>query len=342
MQEKTGLPYASQAKTKNTDGNEVNIMHSCGHDMHMTVWAGTARMLVNLKDQWKGTLMMIGQPAEEIGQGSFNMLKDGLYERFPVPDYGLALHMNPELPVGKVGLLEGFTLANVDMVDIEVFGEGGHGAAPHMTIDPVVLAAMMIMEYQTIVSRTINPVESAVITVGAIKGGTKHNIIPDQVTLQLTIRTYKAEVRDQVFEGLERIGRGMAIAAGLGPDKYPTIKIRDNFTPANYNDPSLTGLLSNSFTNSIGAENIIATAPVMIGEDFSRYGNTKEDVPTVLFWLGSSNPGVLEQYEKDGKNIPGLHSPYFQIDLEPAISTGVTAMSSAVIDLMNHSKEAKK
>ena len=342
MPEKTDLPYASKVITKNQNGDEVNVMHSCGHDMHMTVWAGTAKMLVKLKDHWKGTLLFIGQPAEEIGQGSYNMLNDGLYERFPVPDYALGLHMNPELPVGTVGLKSGYTMASVDAVDIEIFGQGGHGAAPHMTIDPVVLASMMVMEFQTIVSRNINPLESAVVTVGSIKGGTVHNIIPDKVTLQLTIRTYKDEVRDQVMEGLERISKGTAIAAGLSEDKYPKITIRPNYTPANYNDPILTNMLQSSFTSSIGQDNILETDPVMIGEDFSRYGNTEHNVKAVLYWLGSSNPERLKKFANEGQKIPGLHSPYFEIDIEPAISTGVTAMSSAVIDIMNSNSQVRK
>ena len=342
MQEKADVPYASTKQTEDPNGNTVGVMHSCGHDMHMTVWSGTAEMLVKLKDHWNGTLIMIGQPAEEIGQGSYNMLKDGLYERFPVPDYALALHMNPELPVGTVGLRDGYTMASVDMVDIEVYGEGGHGAAPHMTIDPVVLASMMIMEFQTIVSRNINPIESAVITVGAIHGGTKHNIIPDHVNLQLTIRTYKDEVRMQVMEGLERIGRGIAISAGLEEDKYPTMKIRENYTPANYNDPVLTSWLKTSLSKSIGEENVRDTQPVMIGEDFSRYGSTDHDVKAVMYWLGSSNSEMLKKYDAEGKKVPGLHSPYFKIDIEPAIETGVTAMTSAIIDIMSNPDALKK
>ena len=195
MKEKTGLSYASQIITKNFDGNDVGTMHSCGHDMHMTVWTGTARALVERKNEWKGTIIMIGQPAEEIGAGAAMMLNEGLFEKYPIPDYGIALHSSPTIPSGKVGFGKGYTMANTESVDIKVFGQGAHGASPHMSIDPIVTASIIVMELQTIVSRNINPLDDAVITVGSFQGGTKHNIIPDEVKLQLTIRTYKEEVR---------------------------------------------------------------------------------------------------------------------------------------------------
>ena len=194
MKEKTGLSYASQIITKNFDGNDVGTMHSCGHDMHMTVWTGTARALVERKNEWKGTIIMIGQPAEEIGAGAAMMLNEGLFEKYPIPDYGIALHSSPIIPSGKVGFGKGYTMANTESVDIKVFGQGAHGASPHMSIDPIVTASIIVMELQTIVSRNINPLDDAVITVGSFQGGTKHNIIPDEVKLQLTIRTYKEEV----------------------------------------------------------------------------------------------------------------------------------------------------
>ena len=205
MEEKTGLPYASKVITKNFDGNDVGTMHSCGHDMHMTVWTGTARALVERKDEWNGTVMMIGQPAEEIGAGAAMMLSAGLYEKFPVPDYGIALHSSPTIPSGKVGFGKGYIMANTESVDIKVFGQGSHGAAPHMSIDPIVTASMIVMELQTIVSRNLNPLDDAVITVGSIRGGTKHNIIPDEVNLQLTIRTYKEEVRNLIHKRIKEM-----------------------------------------------------------------------------------------------------------------------------------------
>ena len=199
MEEKTGLPYASKVITKNIDGT----MHSCGHDMHMTVWTGTARALVDRKSEWSGTIIMIGQPAEEIGAGAAMMLNAGLYEKYPIPDYGIALHASPTIPSGKVGFGKGYIMANTESVDIKIFGQGSHGAVPHMSIDPIVTASMIVMELQTIVSRNLNPLDDAVITVGSIKGGTKHNIIPDEVNLQLTIRTYKEEVRNLIHKRIK-------------------------------------------------------------------------------------------------------------------------------------------
>ena len=232
LAEETGLPYASKVTTTDAAGNTVGVMHACGHDMHMTVWVGTARTLVNMKDRWKGTLVFVGQPAEERSGGSKQMLADGLYERFPRPDYALALHVSATLPVGAIGYSSGYALANVDMLDLTVYGEGGHGAYPHTAKDPVVLAARLILDLQTIVSREISPLEPAVVTVGSIHGGTKGNIIPDEVKLEITLRSYTDEVREALIEKIRRISKGLAISAGLPEDKYPKIVVRDEFTPA--------------------------------------------------------------------------------------------------------------
>jgi hippurate hydrolase len=328
MYEKTELEYSSIWKTE-YNGSEVGTMHSCGHDMHMTTWLGTARALAEMKDKWKGTLMMIGQPAEEIGAGARMMLNNGLYETFGTPDYGLGLHCNPTIQAGKVGVSEGFTMANTESVDIKIFGVGAHGASPHMSIDPVVIASMMVMELQTIVSRNLKPTESAVVTVGAIKGGTKHNIIPDEVTLQLTVRTYKEEVRKMVHKRIKEIARGTALAAGLPEDKMPEVTIPDDFTPANYNDPGLTKLFEQSAKDAIGAGNVIYAEPQMVGEDFACYGKTKEDVPTVLFWLGTVTNEKIES-----GNLPGLHSPFYYPTIETTLKTGISVMSNTLIDLL--------
>jgi len=327
MYEKTELEYSSIWKTE-YNGSEVGTMHSCGHDMHMTTWLGTARTLAEMKDKWKGTLMMIGQPAEEIGAGASMMLNNGLYERFGTPDYGLGLHCNPTIQAGKVGVSEGFTMANTESVDIKIFGVGAHGASPHMSIDPVVIASMMVMELQTIVSRNLKPTESAVVTVGAIKGGTKHNIIPDEVTLQLTVRTYKEEVRKMVHKRIKEIARGTALAAGLPEDKMPEVTIPDDFTPANYNDPGLTKQFEQSAKDAIGVDNVIYAEPQMVGEDFACYGKTKEDVPTVLFWLGTVTNEKIES-----GNLPGLHSPFYYPTIETTLKTGISVMSNTLIDL---------
>ena len=331
--EKTELPYASNYIMADTDGAEQRTMHACGHDMHMTVWLGTARAMAAMKDTWKGTLLFIGQPAEEIGAGAKLMLEAGLYEAFPVPDYGVGLHSSPDIPAGQVGFGKGYTMATAESVDIKIFGYGAHGASPHKSIDPVVLASLMVMELQTIVSRTIDPIESAVVTVGAIHGGTKHNIIPDEVSLKLTLRTFKKEVRDRVHQRIREIAKGIGISAGLPEDKHPIVKFPETVTPSNYNDPALVDQLSASAHKAIGMENVLLSHPQMVAEDFALYGYTEHDVPTVLFWLGTV-PDHRVQAAKRGESIPSLHSPFYYPDPEPSIETGVKVVSQILVDLL--------
>jgi amidohydrolase len=334
LEEKTLLSYASTAKGINAAGNEVGVMHACGHDMHMTVFVGTARNLVNLKNKWNGTLVMVAQPAEENGFGAANMFKDGLYDKIPTPDYALALHNNASLATGTLGYRSGAFMASVDMMDITVYGEGGHGAAPHTTIDPVVLSAQMIMAFQTIVSRTLNPIEPAVVTVGSIHGGTVHNIIPDQVKLQLTLRSYSAEVRNQTVQAIHRISKSLATAAGLPEAKLPLITIRDPQTPATINDPALSSRIVNVFRKNFGEQNVIETPPNMVGEDFSRFGMQEKKVPIFMFWLGTIEPEKVTKAKDTGEQLPSLHSPYFAPVPEPTIKTGVKAMTLAALDLL--------
>ncbi|MDX1407259.1 MAG: amidohydrolase [Saprospiraceae bacterium] len=329
MYEKSGLDYASQQEIEYS-GVRTGTMHSCGHDMHMTTWLGTARAMMRMKDQWSGTLMLIGQPAEEIGQGARMMLGAGLYERFGVPDFGVGLHCSPTIPAGQVGFGKGFTMANTESIDIKVFGVGAHGASPHMSIDPVVIASMIVMDLQTIVSRNLKPTESAVITVGAIQGGVKHNIIPDEVVLKLTVRTYTEEVRLMVHRRIREIAEGVAMAAGMPEDKLPEVTIPDQFTPANYNDPDLVDRLTASAGKAIGADNVIYAEPQMVGEDFSCYGSTEHGVPTVLFWLGT----VPDERMASG-DLPGLHSPFYYPDPEPTITTGVAVVCQSLLDLFH-------
>lgn len=330
MPEKTNLPYAS-TKTVEYNGSETGAMHSCGHDIHMSTWLGTARALVKMKDQWKGTLMLIGQPAEEIGAGARLMLENGLYEKFGVPTYAVGLHSSPLLPAGQIGVGKGYTMANTESVDIQVFGVGAHGASPHMSVDPVVIASMIVMDLQTIVSRSLDPLKSAVVTVGAIKGGTKHNIIPDEVRLQLTVRTYEEEVRQMVHKRIKEISRGVAIAAGLPEDKMPKVMIPDSFTPANYNSPALVDKIIQSASKVIGAENVTDAKPQMLGEDYAMYGQTKHKVPSVLYWLGT----VPDARMKSGDDLPGLHSPFYYPDPSNSIETGVTVNAQTMLDLFN-------
>ncbi len=335
MEEKTGLSYASKIRTKNFDGNEVGTMHSCGHDMHMTVWTGTARALAKRKNEWNGTIIMIGQPAEEIGAGAAMMLNEGLYEKFPIPDYGIALHSSPTIPTGQVGFGKGYTMANTESIDIKIFGQGAHGASPHMSIDPVVTASLIVMELQTIVSRNINPIDDAVITVGSIKGGTKHNIIPDEVNLQLTVRTYKDEVRKLIHKRIKEICNGIASSMGLDESRWPQVILPEQYTPANYNDENLVDIMVNVSESLIGQENVISSEPQMVGEDFARYGSTKEDIPTVMYWLGTVPQERMEKYNAGNYALPALHSPFYYPDIENSIRTGVLVSTESLIELFN-------
>ncbi len=329
MEEKTDLDYAS-TKFINYNGDKAGTMHSCGHDMHMTSMIGTARAMVKMKDKWNGTLMMIGQPAEEIGRGSNLMLKAGLYEKFGVPNYGIGLHCSPTIPAGQLGVRAGFSMANTESCDIIVHGLGGHGAAPHMTIDPVVVASMIVMDLQTIVSRNLKPTSSAVITVGSFRSGHKHNIIPDQAHLQLTIRTYEEEVRLMIHKRIQEIANGVAIAAGLPQDKMPEVIFDDSSTPANYNNPILTAALQKSANEAIGTANVIDAEPQMVGEDFSRFGSTEHKVPTVLYWLGT----VPDKRMKTG-DLSGLHSPFYFPEIEKSLTTAIKVNTQTMMDLFN-------
>jgi hippurate hydrolase len=330
--EQTGLPYASKVHVRDKNENEVGVMHACGHDMHMTCWVGVARVLARMKERWKGTLVFIGQPAEEVGAGARMMLEAGLFKKFPKPDYALALHCAANLPHGSVAYTEGLAMANVDSVDIVVHGKGGHGAAPHTTIDPIVLAARIVLDLQTLVSRETNPVDPAVVTVGSIHGGSKHNIIPNEVRLQLTVRSTKDTVRKHLLDGIQRIADAAAKGAGAPP---PDVTIRpEEFTPALSNDPELTRKTVALFKDVLGADKVLARPPMMGGEDFSRYGRAR--VPICLFWLGTIDPKRVADAESEkGKPLPSLHSDSFAPVPEPTIKTGVMAMSAAVLNLMD-------
>ena len=334
VKEQTGLPYASSATGKDEKGMEVPVMHACGHDMNMTCVLGTARVLAQLKDQWYGTLAVIGQPAEERGGGARAMLADGLFKRFARPDFCLSLHDYAELAAGTIGYTPGYALANVDSVDITIHGVGGHGAYPHKTKDPIVLAAQIILGLQTIVSREVEPGEPAVVTVGSIHGGTKHNIIPDEVHLQLTVRSYTDEVRQQTIEAIKRIVRGQALTAGVPEDRLPEVKVLDDFTAATYNNPELTERLAGVFKSTFGDSNVIKKKPTMGGEDFGEYGRTEDKIPICMFYVGGVKPEALKESERTGKPLPSLHSPLWAPLPEPTIKTGVEAMTAAVLELM--------
>jgi len=328
--EETGLPYASRIRTTDEQGRDVGVMHACGHDMHMTVFVGTAYLLMQLRDKWSGTLMMVGQPAEEKGAGAKTMLADGLFTRFLVPDYCLALHVAADLPTGKVGYRKGYAMANVDSLDITIHGVGGHGATPHKTKDPVVIAAQIILSLQIIVSREMNPIDPAVVTVGSIHGGTKHNIIPDEAHLQLTVRSFSEKARKQLLTSIKRITNGVAAAAGA---PTPTLKIREDPTPSLYNDPILTERLVKTFEAALGKKNVVARDPEMIGEDFARYGRTKQNIPICMFRIGVMKQNQVEEKSLNGKEPPSLHSSTFAPAVAITIRTGVKAMTSAALEL---------
>ena len=333
VEEKTGARYASQKKVTNLDGEEVFTMHACGHDVHMTVLIGVAEYLFENKSEWQGNLILVLEPAEEVSGGARNMIKDGLFTRFPRPDYNLAFHVNAGMPTGKVGFLPGWAMANVDSVDITVKGIGGHGAYPHTTKDPIVIVANIVTQLQTIVSRQIAPTDPAVVTVGSIHGGTKHNVIPNEVKLQLTLRSYTDEVRNETISSIKKIVKGSAISAGLSEENYPVIEIKDEYTPAVFNNPSLVEKIQKSFVKSLGEKNVIKVSPVMGGEDFGMFGRVEPIIPTALFWLGAVNKKEYEKAQKEDLILPSLHSDLFLPDAKPAIATGVKAMTSAILDL---------
>ena len=334
VKEATGLPFASTRTTTDDSGKTVPTMHACAHDVSMTCWNGVARVLTQLKQKWKGTLVFIAQPAEERGAGAKAMLADGLFKKFPVPDYCLALHVSSDQPAGTLGYTSGFAMANVDSVDITVRGVGGHGSQPQSTKDPIVLASQIVLALQTIVSREIHPLDPAVVTVGSIHGGTKHNIIPDEVHLQLTIRSYSDEVREKLIAAIKRIAIGQAVAAGLSEEKHPLVKVKDEYTPAAYNDPKLVARVNGVFEKWFGKDVMIERKPTMGGEDFGRYGRTEHKIPIYMFRLGGVSPAAMKRAQALGQPLPSLHSAKFAPDTD-CIRTGVTAMSAAVLELLS-------
>lgn len=329
--EQTGLPYASKVRAKDRSGNDCGVMHACGHDVHMTCFVGVARTLVKLKDQWAGTLVLVAQPAEEIGAGAKAMIDDGLFKKFPKPDFCVALHANSELPVGQIYYTEGLAMANVDTVDLTVKGKGGHGAAPHTTVDPIVLSAKIIVDLQTIVSREVEPTDPAVVTVGSIHGGTKHNIIPNEVKLQLTVRTTKTEVRDHVLKAIDRIARATA-AGARAPDPVVTVSLEE-FTPATLNDVALTRKTVGVFKEALGEGNVRERKPVMGAEDFSRFAEGK--TPIFMYFLGTVPRELYDAAQKpDAPPLPGMHTDRYAPVPEPSIRAGVRTECLAILNLL--------
>ncbi|MGA3326762.1 MAG: amidohydrolase [Terriglobia bacterium] len=334
VEEQTGLPYASKVRAQDDAGRTVGVMHACGHDIHITSFLGTAKMLVELKDQWHGTLVMLGQPAEEGGNGAQAMLNDGLYTRFPRPDYVVALHDSPAFAAGKVGYTPGYAMASSTSVEVIIRGVGGHGSQPQVAKDPIVEAAEFILAIQTIVSRENSPFDPAVVTVGSIHGGTRGNIIPDEVRLQLTIRTYKEEVRQRILAALDRMAKGIAATDGVPASRAPTVTASEDAYPATYNDPQLTLRLAQVFKNALGKENVEEGEPIMASEDFGRFGLANHQIPVCQFSLGAVDAEKLAESRRTGVPVPGLHSSLWAPVPEPTLRTGVKSMTSAVLELM--------
>jgi amidohydrolase len=333
--EKTGLPYASTIRDTAWSGEDGGVMHACGHDIHMASWIGAARELSATKDKWKGTLVMIAQPAEEIGLGAKSMIDDGLFTRFPKPDFNIALHDNATLASGTVGLASGYVMANVDSVDILVKGVGGHGAYPQDAKDPIVVAARIVTSLQTLVSREIDPLDAGVVTVGVINGGAKNNIIPDEVKMQLTVRSFADATRERLLSGINRIATAESQAGGLTGDKAPVTTVRPDGTPSLYNDPALIDRMSAVFKRTLGDDKVVAAQPTMGGEDFARYGRTADKIPGMLFWLGAVPQSKIDASQREGgAPLPALHSSGFAPDPDPTIATGVKTLVTAAMEIL--------
>jgi len=336
--EQTGLPFASKVRAVARSGVETGVMHACGHDTHMSAFIGTARRLAAMKDQWSGTLVMILQPGEETGEGAKAMLDDGLYTRFPKPSHVLAFHDAAALPAGVIGVTPGYALANVDSVDISVKGVGGHGAYPHTTRDPIVLAARIVTTLQTLVSRENDPANPAVVTVGSFQAGAKHNIISDEARLQLTVRSYTPEVRKLLLDGIKRIARGEAIAAGMPEDRMPVVTIREaEYTPATFNTEKLSNRALELFTRNFGSERVLKIPAVMGGEDFSRFWLADKSIESLIFWVGGT---PLDKWQAAGGNaqrLPSLHSPFWAPQADTVIATATEALTLAALDVLKKS-----
>lgn len=335
VEEQTDLPYASTARGTDRFGVESAVMHACAHDTHMTGLVGAARYLSNNRDQWSGTLVLIGQPAEELGLGAVAMIGDGLFDRFPTPDYNIAFHTFSAVPTGTITFHPGYAMANVDSVDIYVQGRGGHGAYPHTTKDPIYLASRIVVGVQGLISRELNPLEPGVVTVGAFNAGTKHNIISDEAHLQLTVRSYSDETRDHLLSGIERIAHAEALAYGLTEAEFPRVEVETPYTPSLYNDPELAARAVSAMRARFGDQAVVEVPSIMGGEDFSQFHRTSHEIPTFMFWVGGITQERLTEYVDAGLTPPSNHSPFFAPDdPEGSITQATEAMIAITLDLL--------
>ena len=334
VEERTGLPYASKVRSKDNAGRDVPIMHACGHDLHMAAIVGTAAIMAHTKDTWHGTLILLGQPAEETISGAKAMINDGLFTHFPRPDVVVALHVGNELPAGQVGITPGVYTTNADSLKITIYGKGGHGSAPHTTVDPIVIAARTIVALQTIPSREVKPGEMAVVTVGYIQAGTKNNIIPAQAEMGITVRTYKPEIRKQVLAAISRITKAEAEAAGA--PREPSI---DHFEATNavYNSPALAEHLRASLEAALGKNNVVSEEPITASEDFSEF--VEQGIPGFYFQLGGANPEKYAEAKTAGTTLPSNHSPLFTPDVDPSLHTAIRSEVAILHDLLTTSRE---
>jgi len=339
IEEETGLPFASTKRVRDVSGKEVPVMHACGHDIHMSVWAGTLRTMAACKTRWNGTLIAIAQQAEEQGGGAGLALEKGLFKKLPLPDYGLAYHINPELESGTIGLVSGPVFAGVRTVEITVYGKGGHGAYPEKCIDPIVIASRIVLDLQTIVSREISALEPVVVTVGSIHGGTRPNIIPEEVKMELTLRYYSDAAIEHVIASITRISHAAALAAGMPEDRLPDVMVADNAHPPLLNNPDLVRQIRTYASGIIGKENMTTVQPAMVGEDFGMYGHTPEQVPITMIWLGSTSPEYMRELQMRGESPEPLHSPRLLPDYPKTIETGIRVMVGNLMGLMGEKRD---
>jgi hippurate hydrolase len=334
LQEASGLPYASQVKVKGESGEELPVMHACGHDMHTSILIGTAGLMIRLQEEWKGTLLLVAQPAEEALGGARTMLQDGLFQRFPRPDYALALHVKPELPTGKMAVKPAYITLGAEALNVVIHGQGGHGATPHKAKDPIILAAQIVLALQTIISREVNPVETAILNVGVIHGGSLPNVIPEKVTLRLMSRFSTLEVGTQIRSGVERIARGLAQAAGLPSELLPEVFDPEHPYPPVYNDPFLTERLVKVFGEVLGLGNVVQIPTQSVSDDFGEFGVVSPPVPLVFYFIGSTDPERFAEAALGGLKIPLLHHPSFAPEPNETLRTGLLTMSAAALTLL--------